>query len=285
MIRWIKMKPDNTLTLGYLSKHPDNAARLLERLPYSMTCDLFARLSPEQYLSTFHSLLPSYAAGILDVMEDLPRGKLVEALSNERLSVILAILSDDKKKNILTQLSSEKRKKVVSQMKYPRDTVGSIMEPPKFSLPADISVAEALKRIKAVKHYNFTAIIVVDSSLHYLGLVTLDKLIQASPDTRLSSIVNYKIPAQHARKSLQNLNKDLSWSYVRILAVTDVRGLLIGCLSYATLLEHTTMGVSTLKPEPAQHVTTLELFMNTLASFMEALAQKLFASDKKYNKE
>jgi len=274
------MKPDNVLTIAYLSKHPDNAARVLESLPQQMTVDLLEQLSPEDYITAFEYLMPSYAAKVFEKLGENARNKLISVLSVEKLSILLLFLSDADEQNILSLLSSEKRKKVISRKQYPRDTVGSIMNPPSFTVPQDISVAEVLKRIRASKVFQFSEVIVLDKDLHYIGMISLDKLIQAPLHKKLNSITIRKIAALPARKSLQNLTENPAWTSNRILPVTDVRGLLIGVLDFKTLLQHKTMEMPQIKFQQVKQLSAMELFFQTLTVPIEALALKLFPLDK-----
>ncbi len=274
------MKPNNVLTLGYLTKYPDNAARVLESLPPPMTADLLENLSPEKYLPTFEFLIPSYAARLFETLSEDARNKLISVLSVEKLSILLIFLKDSDQKNILSQLASEKRKKVFSRMQYPSGTVGSIMKPPSFTVPQDISVAEVLKRIRTSKIFQFSEVIVLDKDLRYIGMISLGKLIQAPPHKKLNSITIRKIAALPARKSLQNLAENPAWAANLVLPVTDVRGLLIGVLDFKTLLQHKTLEIPQIKFHQAKKTSALELFFQTLAVPIEALAIKLFPFDR-----
>ncbi len=270
------MKPDNALTIEYLAKHPDNAARVIENLPYSMAADLFGQLSPDTYLPTIEKLMPAYAAGLLDRLPEESGSKLIHALADDQLSILLTFLDDVTRKKMLTQMSSGKRKNIIKRTQFPENSVGSIMMPPTLTLPQDISVADALKRVKQNRHFHFSEVIVLDKALHYIGMISLNKLIQTSPQRKLSSIIQYTFPSLSARKSLQNLTENPAWSHVRVLPVTDGRELLIGVLDYATLLQHNMMAAPVAPSQQTRQSSALEFLFQTLATLIEALVDKLF---------
>ena len=272
------MQADNVLTTAYLKKHPKDAARVLENLPCSMTADLFGNLSPDTYVEAFQYLIPSYAANTLGTLQEEHRGKLVNALPIEKLSSLLRFFDEEKRKNILAQLSSENRRKVAKLMQYPRDTVATIMSPPAFSLPNDISVAEALKRVKNSKRKYPSEIFLVDRNQKYTGSVTLDRMIKSASTRKLTSVADSTTPALYTRKSLTSLADAPAWSMFRTLPVTDSRGQFVGMLEYAALLHHSGLErpQEIARPAPSSS-SPLEILFNTLAILLEGLVLKLFS--------
>ncbi len=270
------MKPDNALTLAYLEKHPENAARVLENLPYTITASLLDELTPEKYIDAFQYLIPSYASNILGTLKEENKINLVNALPVEKLSMLLLFYDDSLRKAILALLAPDKRKDVVRQLQYPMNSVGTIMSPPTFSLPNDISCAEGLKRIKNSKRKYSSEVFVLDRSLHYVGVVTLDKLIKSPGSKKLSSIVDTSVMALSTRKSLHNLSEDPAWLSVRMLPVTDSRGLLKGVLEYTVLQNHLKMEIPETMQKQIPSTSPLEFFFHSLAILTEGLLLKLF---------
>jgi hypothetical protein len=97
---------------------------------------------------------------------------------------------------------------------------------------------------------------------------------------RLRSVINYKIASVSARKALQGLTESPAWKSVPILPVTDGRGVLIGILDYASLIEYLSFAL----PEDIHHQTkqlsVMEFFFQVLATIIEAVVSKLFMQEK-----
>ena len=165
-------------------------------------------------------------------------------------------------------------------MEFAQNSVGSIMAAPTLALPIDISIADALKRIKKSKDFHFSDVIVIDRELKYVGMVTLNKLIKTPSPTRLSSVINYEISSVSARKSLHGFTDNPVWKSVPILPVTDGRGMLIGILDYASLIEY----LSFTFPEDHHHQTKqfsiMEFSFQVLATLIETLVSKVFMQEK-----
>ena len=274
------MKPDNILTISYLAKHPDRAARVLESLPLQMTADLLENLTPEEYLYAYDYLIPSYGAGLLGILAETARNNLTAELASEKLAVLLLFLDDPTADTILSGLPSKKRKKIASLMQYSRNTVGSIMKPPSLALPQEISAAEAVKRIRTCRTLNVAEIFILDKTLHYIGMISLDKIIQAPSHKKLAMLPVSKVAALQARKPLQNLTENSDWTYHRVLPVTDGRGILIGALDYADLVQHQAIEMPQVKNKMAKHSSALELIFQALAIPIETLVLRLFPADK-----
>lgn len=275
------MKADNVLTVGYLEKHPEEAARLLETLPSSMSADLFGRLSPDNYIETFLRLLPSYAAALIDSMDEESRSELFKKVSNERLVILFRFFDESKRREIMIKIPSERKKRIVSQMQYPPNSVGSIMTMSPLSLPIDISTADALKRVRKSVEFHFPDIIVLDKELKYVGMVSLNKLLKSSPLTKVRTIVNYKVPSLSARKPLGKLTENPIWETVRVLPVTDGRGELIGALDYASLRQYSKATTLEFLPdEQVKQSSMLEVFFQVLATVVEGLVNMAIFHEK-----
>lgn len=136
--------------------------------------------------SLLSDLFPQDIADLIDDLEELHRGVLfrllpkelsvevfddlssdsqlavINALSDQRVSEILDEMSDDERvelleesppaavRKLLTLLTPEQHDRAVRSLGYPEDSVGRMMTPDFVDLDSDMTVVQALSRIRQV---------------------------------------------------------------------------------------------------------------------------------------
>lgn len=280
----MSMRPDNVLTISYLDKRPADAARVLENFPYAMSAGLLEQLQPDKYMAAFQLLTPSYAAKLLAAMQEAKRMELANALPSEKLAQLCTFFDTQQKDDILGYLSADKRASVVRHTQYPPDTVGAIMGPPSFSMPNDITAAEALKRIKNSKKKYPPEIFILDRAQHYLGAIALQKLIKAPSHTRLGALLDPSLHAVSTRISLRSLAVDPAWTTSLVLPVVDSRGVFKGVIGYAALEQYGETEAVKRKTDARRSLSVLELVFQALAILLEGLMDQVFSPGQQIRK-
>lgn len=126
------------------------------------------------------------------------------ALSDERVKEIINNMAPDERtelfedippglvKRLLNFLSPDKRKVAIDLLGYPEDSVGRLMTPEFLQLYESITVAEALQHIRKVGLNTETIYhcYVLDSQKKLTGVVSLKKLVLASPGTKIKELID-----------------------------------------------------------------------------------------------
>ena len=92
---------------------------------------------------------------------------------------------------LLEQLSSMERKATALLLGYEADTAGRIMTPEYVSLKENLTVFQALERIRQLAPVTETIyyLYVTDAARHLIGTISLRELVIASPDQKIADIV------------------------------------------------------------------------------------------------
>lgn len=163
---------------------------------------LFPYLSLEHKRGIFDLLTTEEAISLLREVDVRREKKFLESLNDKRLVRLLEKLPPDKRTDILKVLSSEKKEKVFSFMEaeprqearellhYQDNTAGGIMTSDFLVVREDVTVREAMRKLRATPKTEvpFWAY-VVNERRELVGLVSLRKLVIAQPMARIKELM------------------------------------------------------------------------------------------------
>jgi magnesium transporter len=185
---------------------PDEAAELLEELPQREATAILSRMEPDD---------------AVDVLEELPRDVVEEILGH------LQTL-DREKAEILRQLFA-----------YPPDTAGGLMSPEHVALPADITVHEAIERLRRVAAEAETIyyVYVVNEAGRLLGVLSLRDLVFAKPSTRVREIMRPEVVTLRPEMSAEEVAQAFDKYGYLAFPVVDEAGKLLGIVTMDDILD------------------------------------------------
>lgn len=159
--------------------------------------------SEQEQLLILNILGPEAAAGIVRHLDVDGQMRLVRALPDRELADIMASMPSDDRVDLFKGLQKDrgdvilgliaraKREEIRRLGSYDEGTAGSIMSSEYCSLPADITVQEALNRIRLESPNKETiyTLYIVNEERRLLGVVSLRNLITARPEARVADIM------------------------------------------------------------------------------------------------
>lgn len=158
----------------------DTITRLFRLLPKDDAADVFSYMSVEKQQVLIESLTNReigniinelYTDDVVDMIEELPANVVNKVLKNS---------------------DSETRRDINHLLKYPEDSAGSHMNVEFVDLTVNMTVNEALERIRkiGVDKETINTCYVVDKSKKLLGVITLRHLLLARPQQTMEEIMN-----------------------------------------------------------------------------------------------
>lgn len=170
---------------------------------HAVTADIIEDMEPEHAWEILRHGKPADQAEILSFLPLTFQMRLVEIIDRPALSKIVEQMSADDRVDLLERMDKDhfealmpliaqaERAEIRKLLSYPEESAGSIMTTEYASLPAEITVREALEklRIQAPSRETIYYIYVIDDQRHLLGFLSLRKIIQAKPDAKLSAIM------------------------------------------------------------------------------------------------
>ena len=177
--------------------------------------------------------------------------ELVETLDSGRLSELLENMSSDDRVDLLTRMPSGRREDVLRMiaqaerndirrlLSYDENSAGSLMTTEYASLPADITVRDALNRLREQAPNSETIYYVYILGDHRCleGLVTLRELILARPDAVVSEIMQRDVVRLYVTDQRENVAQELARYDLIAMPIVDAENRLVGIVTHDDALD------------------------------------------------
>jgi magnesium transporter len=214
--------------------HPASVADFSEGLSGEETWELlsFAPIEKQEEIFTFYT--------------HSKQEELASGAGRERMSALLERMSHDDRVDLLKRLEEEvvesllplvakaEREDIRKLMSYPEHTVGSVMTTDYATLPPDVTVDEAVARLRrqAPAAETIYFVYVVDSEHHLLGVVSLRALILARPSARVRDLMQTEPITVRAEQDREDVALEVSKYDLLAIPVVDAQNRLVGIVTH-----------------------------------------------------
>lgn len=136
-------------------------------------------------------------------------------------------------KRILKQAEPETRKIINELLKYPEDSAGSIMTTEFVTLRPDMSVEDAIKRIRrtGLDKETVNTCYITDEQRRLIGAVSLRGLILADEDSVISDLMESNVISVNTQEDQETVAQELAKYGFTAIPVTDNEGRLVGIVT------------------------------------------------------
>lgn len=247
----------------------------------------------------FRLLPKSLAADTFVEMESEHQEMLIRGFSDKELGEVVdelnvddaADLADEMPANvvsrILAQASPEKRREINEILRYPENSAGSIMTTEFVSLRVDMTVAEAIQRIRLTgvdKETIYTCY--VTENRHLLGILSVkDLLLTLDDNKRVGEIMDTNVISVNTLTDQEEVAHRLSKYNFIALPVVDTENRMVGIVTFDDAMdvieEETTedieiMGGMTPSEKPYLRSSPVELFKHRIPWLMLLMVSATF---------
>jgi magnesium transporter len=232
---------------GLAELHPADLATIIDQLSRSDRVGVIAALDDEAAADAIGEMEPETQ---VDILEDLEPGRaadILEEMDPDEAADLVADLSDESRAEILGLMEKDEADEVQELMTYGEDTAGGIMTTEFVAVPADLTAAQTIDRLRELEPTAETIyyVYVTDSEDRLVGVLSLRDLIVAKPETVISTFM-YDEPVALRTDSSQEEVTDVVARY-NLLAVpiVDAEGRLEGIVTVDDAMD-------TLLPQPSK---------------------------------
>jgi magnesium transporter len=229
------MELEHHLTLGYFQSHPVESARHLESLGPQEASSLLEGLPGDEIAQVLEHCLPVSTAKILEGLPKELSGNVLSAMNATSAIGVLRQLEETMRQDILERLDNSMGATLRRALRYSPNTAGSLADPQVFTLPPDISVEEAISRIRTYGQKAMYYIYVIDRDGKLEGALTLRQLLVDTSDHLVGTLMETQITTLSAEANLEEIIKHPEWSRFHTLPVVDRWGTFFGALRYRML--------------------------------------------------
>jgi len=182
----------------------------------------------------------------------LPRQeRLVEATGRERVSALLQDMAADDRVDLLERLDSDhvdlllpmiaqaERSDIRKLLSCPEHSAGSIMTTEYASLPEEITVQEALQRLRKVAPDRETIyyVYVLDEERHLRGIVSLRKLILSKPNSLIRDVMDRDVISVNVNDDQEEVANSLGRYDILAIPVVDDHNRLVGIITHDDVID------------------------------------------------
>lgn len=229
------MKATLLVCEAFMRKHPIAASRLLESHSTRQLGELFEKASDKSVAPTIELMSADRGADCLAAMERKAAVRLFAAMHTEFQLAIMRVAAQEVRDALLAALDDEISEPLKVMLRYPRGTVGELMDAFVFSVPDDVTVQETLKRARAASLEVPSYIYVVDRKQKLVGVASLKNLIRAKRADPVSSLMNRDVVALNPLAPQTAMIKSPYWRSFHTLPVTEEDGVFLGVVRYETI--------------------------------------------------
>lgn len=212
---------------------------------------LLEQLEEDDMLKVFRILPKDLAADVFSYMEVEHQQLIITSLSErDAASIIDNLMADDATdlleempanivKKLLANVSPEMRRDVNHLLRYPEDSAGSIMTVEYVDLKENLTVEEAISRIRKVGVDSETINIcyVLDAQRKLLGTVALRYLLLSEPDEVIGDIMHENVIAIHTLMDQEEVARQFKKYDFTSMPVVDNENRLVGIITVDDIVD------------------------------------------------
>ena len=201
---------------------PNEQVEILALLEHRQRGEVFSYLDLDTQVHLAETLPTDVIASVLQWMPHDDRAKLAYQLEEEQVD------------QILRQLAQAEREDIRRLLAYEPGTAGAVMTTDYAALPPQISVREAIARLRqeAPDRETIDYAYVIDAHRKPLGLVSLKQLILARPSVRIEEIMNRDVILGKVFDDQEEIARKIEKYDLYALPIVDERDHMVGIVTH-----------------------------------------------------
>ena len=213
---------------------PADIAQILSELPEDRLPLLYRLLPKEMAAETFVEMDSDLQELLIRSFSDTELKEVLDELYVDDTVDIVEEMPANVVKRILRHADPETRKSINEILKYPEDSAGSIMTTEFVDLKKDMTVADAIKRIRRTGMDKETINIcyVTDSNRKLLGIVSIRTLLLSDEDDVIGEIMDPDVISVTTLEDKEVVAQDLNRYGFIALPVVDTESRLVGIVTF-----------------------------------------------------
>lgn len=203
------------------SLEEEQLLKIFRILPKSLAADVFSYLDIDNQQFIITKLSDKEAAGIID---NLMADDATDLLEEMPANIV---------KKLLANASAETRRDINHLLRYPEDSAGSVMTVEFVDLKDNITVREAIERIKRIGIDSETINIcyVLDNQRTLKGTVALRYLLLSEPDELIRDIMHENVVSIHTLMDQEEVARQFQKYDFTSMPVVDNEDRLVGIIT------------------------------------------------------
>jgi len=229
------MNSDLLILESFIKHHPADVARIVEQQKIEDSAALLQEIPFELAVEFFRHLESYMAVRCLEILDADRAAAIVEKLPLQVVAVFLRQVNEELRETILGLVAEETAIPLRRMLSYPQGSAGALADPQVLTLPDDIAVKEALRRVQKRPENAIYYLYLVNRNQALSGVITLRELLLGHSGEPLSAVMSAEVQWLHADLGFQAIINHPAWQEYHALPVVDDSGMLLGVVRYETL--------------------------------------------------
>ena len=221
--------------------HPVEIARLAEAFSYQQGAEIVESLDDETAAETLEEMAAERQAQILGDMDEERAADILEHMSPDEAADVLGDLPEAKAEDLLNRMEDDEQFEVAELLPYADDTAGGLMTTEFVTLPRDLTVGEALARLREMAEtpnmIYYLYVVAGDDSWKLDGVIALRSLILSDPAAPLERVMRSDLQAAHPDDSAVEVAQKIAEYNLLALPVVDEAGEILGIVTVDDAIE------------------------------------------------
>ncbi|HSA56073.1 MAG TPA: hypothetical protein VLE53_10230 [Gemmatimonadaceae bacterium] len=229
------MTADERVAAAFIGKHPEEAARVLDRAPPVDAAAFLAGVPADTAAAVFRALGPAPAAACADALTDESLAGIVDALPLDAAGATMRGIERSRHDDILSRVGEERRDQLRATLTYPDNTAGALADPLVLSISDDLDAGDAQKQLRGPRQHLLPYLYVVTRERRLVGVLALGELVAARPRARVAAVMRQPVVRLDAYAELATIAVHPAWHDYDALPVVDSADRLVGAIRHKTV--------------------------------------------------
>jgi magnesium transporter len=221
--------------------HPVEIARLAEALSYHHGSEVVESLDDETAAETLEEMPAERQARIISDMDEERAADILEWMSPDEAADVLGDLPEEKAEELLGLMEGEEQADVAELLPYEDDTAGGLMTTEFVSLPRELTVGEALARLREMAEtpnmIYYLYVVEREDSWKLCGVIALRSLILADPSMPLEEVMRTEYQKAEAGEPAKDVAQRIAEYNLLALPVVDEADEILGIITVDDAME------------------------------------------------
>jgi CBS domain-containing protein len=213
--------------------HPADLADIIDQLTPRDRLGVLASLDDEALADVVEEMEPDTQVEVLEDLEPARAADILEEMSPDDAADLVADLSDRSRDEILALMEHEERQEVRDLLAFPEDSAGGLMTTEFVAVPATLTAAETIDRLRELEPDAETIyyVYVVDGEGRLVGVLSLRDLIVARPETPIANVMIDEPVAVRALEPAESVAETIAHYNLLAVPVMDDEERLVGIVT------------------------------------------------------
>src|SRR3984893_16791277 len=215
--------------------HPVEIARLAEAFSYQQGAEIVESLDDDTAAETLEEMAAERQAQNLGDMDEERAADILERMSPDEAAGVLGDLPEGKAEDLLNLMEDDEQSEVAELLPYEDDTAGGLMTTEFVTLPRDLTVGEALARLREMAEtpnmIYYLYVVAAEDSWKLIGVIALRSLILSDTSAPLEHVMRSDLQVAHPDDAAAVVAQKIAEYNLLALPVVDQAGDILGSVA------------------------------------------------------